>query len=438
MSASPTSKRQQPERKFEDYVLTYEVGPGAGLFPIADAQMSYVTESGQPSFYPVGGQGEDDGNSFVDLGFDLLFEDKSYRKVYVDSNGYCILIEPGFDVSGFNPSTECGAGSDNTGIKDVFAHNHLMLAPWNDDLRNCWRSLDGKNSSGTEALYYLFNLGLISHGYSGGLTDQDKIVVQSLAQGLSVMPPGIESAIGGVKIYRGNSSNGSYVLLRWKSFAYWTDPINIVKFDVVLYENGVIEIRYSPKITGGRVSQEGATMGIFCYGGRTGFPRYRDLAPYIKNNAGDSRTRSINGGYPYDGSYTDAPAKYTVSLNVYDNWPGQAEFGAVFRLSPPRIRRRSNRSIVTLRDSQSFLRTSDSLDSSFFDDQKSLPFTVQNVEYPSMVPSSYKTSGNSSLPESITELYQSGSIVVNRQFNSGLYESILQDSVLESSKRRGR
>lgn len=95
-----------------------------------------------------------------------------------------------------------------------------------------------------------------------------------------------------------------------------------------------------------------------------------------------------------------------------------------------RDNRRRKRTIVSLRDSESFI-SSDKQ----FDDTNSISFVSQVVEYPVMLPTSYSGSFMSSAVRS--ELYKSGSISVTRSISPGLYDSVLRDSILSSKKRMG-
>lgn len=423
MGASPKDKRTPPAKKFEDYVLTYEVGPSANLYPISNEQLKYVEGN-------LGRPGYDDSGDYFDIGFTFPFENKKYTKIYLNTNCVCCLVDPDHPLPGFIMS-DVGSGGmvDNGALFDVFLKEHLVLAPWWDDVRTIWRTLNDPGAGGgaTPDAY------LTALGYSD-LTETKR----GMLAGKILYPPGIDSTMGGVKYARCEGSQGKFLVLRWKFFTFWSMPKNIAFLDLVLYENGCIEFRYSPRIVSGDVSSfESATCGIFAYGGATGKPRYRDFGGLIRP---DSRGQYINGGAVYDGAYTDSDltyggtSKYSVSLSATKNWPGLGQFGAIFRFSPPQNRRRQNRSNLQLRDNVPFVQEG----LSYFDDQKTVNNSVAGenlrVEYPSMVPIDSKLVSLGD-PTSIKDLHQSGSIQVARtNIRPGLYDSVLQDSILSGRR----
>lgn len=449
MSASPLSKREQPYPRFEDYIVTYEVGPNAGLFPISSDAMQYVPNSfNNLSYNDPSKPGVDDGWSYVNLGFSFKFENMTYDNVLVDTNGFCILIDPAYDLGGHTGGFGIiggvlSADYNNQAIYGQFSLNHLLLSAWHDDLRTTYRTVEEGSSSG----YYSILASLPAQ--SGSFPPNDP---ESMKSGKIIPPPGIDPTLGGIKYFRTRSSNGSKcVVFRWKCFSSYSVPINMATFDIVIYESGDVEYRYIPKLSPAKVSYESATIGVFAYGGSFETPpRYRDFGPYMKKDAKNPRPLYVNGGYVYNGDFYDTDSKgvainnglppdtkchYTATLNLNEHWPGLEQFGAIFRFSPPRNRRKQSKSIVTLRDSTPFIRTSGT---SLFDDRNTIPFVTQGVEYPSMLPSGYKLTSNSSDPSSVTEMYQSGSIVVNRVFTPGLYDSVINDSIIEGRKRRGQ
>lgn len=416
MSASPKSKRESPASKFEDYIATYSTKES--LFPISSQIMSYMSQDpgfmvgfGGPSIPGVKGQ------EVTDIGFSFTFDNRTYEKISISTKGFAILVDSSDPNNFYN--TTLDEDDDNWAVRtSVWSAPHVILAPWWDDaVTNVLRSLDDASAPS-----YLSNLGLNNN---------------SIINGKSTTPPGIDPSLGGVKKFNGIDPRlGKYLVVRWKSFAYSTvSPHNIVNFDLVLYESGSLEFRYAPRIFNSYTSFEHATMAIFANGGSNYGNRYRDFSCFASKSA-DSRGIYVNGGAVYDGSYTDtadATQSYTISLNTRDNWPG-LNSGAVIRFSPPQNKRRQNRSITTIRDSVSFTNRDGS---SLFNDQLALPpASSQLVEYPSMMPVSFRTSANYSDPVAINNLYSSGSIQVNRTFKPGLVDSILYDSLIEGRYRR--
>ena len=96
-------------------------------------------------------------------------------------------------------------------------------------------------------------------------------------------------------------------------------------------------------------------------------------------------------------------------------------------------RRRKSRAIVQTRDAVPFVRTGGA---ATFDDRNVVSFVSQSIEYPSMVPSSYRTDCAVENYAPIDSLYASGSIVVTRTTLSGLYDSALYDAIAEERNAR--
>lgn len=428
MSSSPLSKRTQPDRNFEDYVLNYSVGPDCGLYPISNRIMTYV-----PGL--AGYEGSDDEYTTVNIGFSFNIDGKKYDYITISTNGWCCLTPQ----NNFDYTWVMFQQYDNTSIIGEFdGDTPLLLCPWFDDLRSVYQSVDTAydNGSGYETSYLYSYLAATSQPSTLASV---KLFRKNLQTGKLAMPLGIDSSLGGVKLHRGDSNKGSYLVVRWKSFTFFDEPINLVTFDLVLYENGTIEFRYDNRNKLGTLSQgkETATCGIFSYGGTNSFPRYRDFGSILKGQ--DSRGTFINGGSVYSSGFTDlvpqdpvgsVSTKYIGSLTT-DNWPGLDLFGAIFSFSPPSNRRQQRRSIVSTRDSISFINN----DTLSFDDQKIIHFTKQTVEFPSMLPARYKTNSNSIIPASITELYRSGSIQIETNVTPGLFNDVLVDSVIDSTRR---
>jgi hypothetical protein len=574
MGASPKSKREAPPRRLEDYVLTYEVGPQEGLYPVGNSVMQYVSGS-------AGDGGAESVKSFMDIGFDFVFNGNTYNRMCVGSNGHVVLLDPnGVEANVYDDIlTNPASPGSNSGLKTTFTgggSNHVLVAGWWGPTRNAFRT-----PSDATADQYLLNVGLSE---------------ERLTSGKTPIPTGIDASLGGVKYYRGRSDpRGQFVVLRWKVFGYydvydppsppvsrtletqdfdttsvgslpsgwstsgdaawvvsttdyftspksaqagavagnnalftrlihdvtsstyssqvmfrwrttvanddlrfyidniqqglivnnssgwvpftssimspgshrlvwrytnssnsdrntgWVDnfkfvipdsvplpeppsndvPLNVSTFDVVLYESGDIELRYSPGVFERFDSRETATIGVF--GNNT---TYRDFGYVLKRDSVNDRGVYQNGGAVWNSLFTD-PATggaYTTSLNMFQYWPGRAQFGATFHLSPPRNRRRNKRTITTLRDSVDFVNK----DSSFFDDRSAVPIGVQNIEYPSMLPTTFKYDNSRVDSVAAQELYQSGSITVNRSITHGLFDSALSDSIIEGKFRRGR
>lgn len=411
MSSSPKNKRIPPINHFEDYALTYEVGTEAGLYPVSSKFMSYTTYGSYP--YGV-------GEEYLNLGFDFKFDTITYRNIYVSSRGFAYLLDPEANPEYVLDGT-LDSSSNNTSLFDSWHDKHVMLAPWWDSTTSVWR-YPTDVTGGNSATDYLSALG---------------ISLGEVTSGKKTFPAGVDSQLGGIKYYSSTSKNhGRCFVIRWKNFSYSSGTsYNIIEFDLVLYENGTIEFRYAPRQFRQFEPNENATIGIFANGADVSSPRYRDLGYVVKK---DSRGEYKNGAAVYNGSFTDTDGtttkKYTVSLNTRDNWPGLDQAGAIFRFSPPTIRRRQNRTIMNLRDSISFTGGG----TSYFNDQNTIPFTSQVVEYPTMLPVSLRTSYNSSQAIYVNELYSSGSIQVTRTISPGMFDAVLENALLDGKRRSGQ
>ena len=435
MSASPKSKRAQPERRFEDYVLTYEAGPGAGLFPIDSKLMQYVPKGPTTIWapypnYSAGVDGCAEGEAQISLGFSVEIDGIVYKDLYVTTFGWALLIDPTRTTLDDFSEVLSGLPYDPE-INSTFSYNHILLAPWFSRMQNVFRTTSSTWVSLSANTY------LSDTGWPGSVDD--------LKLGRYSYPNGIDNRHGGVKFYRGSGGNGPYVVVRWKSFADYGYQMHIAHMDLVIYASGKIEFRYSPMIRDfNDYSVSNAAVGIFSSGPSFYADRYRDFGYTLRKDANDSRGQYVYGGAVYDGVFTDSGQNYITTLKYYErvnpasaqltsNWPGNDEFGAIFRFIPPQNRRRQNRSIVQLRDSTPFAGGNQE---SFFDDQLSIPFTVQSIQYPTMLPDTFRVSVNSPDSAAINELFTSSSISVERTVTPGLFDSVLSDAIVEGRKKR--
>lgn len=402
MSASPKSKRTPPPSNFEDYFLTYTVGEN--LYPISSDNMSYILgDAGLP--FSI-------GQEIISLGFEFIFDNKIYRDICVSTYGFAILLDPTADPDLVIDSTMDDASNNASLITSVWSAAHVVIAPWWDEgVRSVWR-----NTSDSGASTYIANLGL---------------TIRDLSLGISTMPDAIDSSHGGIKYFRGfDSRDGKFLVLRWKVVSNSASTnFNVLTFDLVIYESGIIEVRYSPRVFLTNQALESATTAIFANGGSNYGNRYRDFSQYIRK---DSRGQYKGGGAIYDGSYTDSDGSttksYTVSLDVEKDWPGLHR-GAVFRLTPPRSKRRQTRKVVPLRDSVSFI------SSGMFNDQKTVNRVAQNTHLGSMIPSSYVLNINDIDSIAIIELYTSGSVETSIELRPSLSDSVVFDSIVERGKK---
>jgi len=325
MSGTDRTTRLPPPRRFENYILTRVVDSSVGLTNVSNTRFTQAPDG-------AGDGARDDAMSGgIPIGFDFQIDGIVYKNFAVNTNGWMVLIDP--TVTTFNISDVLiSAQWVNTGIKPTFTNQHVLLAPWFDDLRNC----AGKPS----------DLNNIS-GYS-----VDKL--KRIASGIETPPNFYNPSSYGVSYYvDARSHKGRRLIVRWASISNYAAPSSVIRFEVVLYENGTIEYRYSPRTTIQRPATnqqfEGATCGIFMPNGTN---RFRDFSVGLGYREGNRR-ENIYGGYDYDPNYTDLPAlgsedvsyynvavPYTVNLLPWRNWPGLNTSGCVIAFSPPVNRRK--------------------------------------------------------------------------------------------------
>lgn len=387
MAGSNITTRQSLPRRFENYVLTREVGSGVGLSNIADELFTPVQGvAGQPA-------ADDQMSDPIPLGFEFQFDGIVYKHWAANTNGWMVLVDP--TQGTFTLGEVLGSMSwINASIKPTFSSNAVMLCPWFDDLRNVVDAPQGLIT--TPYLYSLAKISRISQGF-----EPAPIFINTKARGLSYY-------------HDSRSSMGRRCIIRWTSASNYTSPSSIIRFEVVIYENGTIEFRYTPKESINLVHQpyEGATIGIFMPNGTNRFRDFSAGLGYREN----TRKEYMYGGYVYDPTYTDtAPAysedagssaAYTINLLPQNNWPGLATAGCVLTFAPPRRRRKIlPRKLSSARDSRTTFptvaRTGDSRlgrAPSFFDDRKSPNYTMvgagSTINYPTTLPRFFGGNGS--------------------------------------------
>lgn len=332
MTGTSTATRSSPPRVFENYVLTRLVDPGAGLTDVPHAFFSQVTGPGpltkDDAFSGAGAGGTDDATSNVlPLGFDFEMDGITYDRWCADSNGWMALVDP---TTGAFSSGEVFSSTTfiNEGVRPTFTSQAVLLAPWFDDLRNVLRD----------------PAHLMSAPFSYSSTKVGRIT-----QGLEPPPIFLNSTSYGISYYNDDrSTKGRRLVVRWASISNYTMPSSVIRFETVLYENGTIEYRYTPRstITRATIAYEGATIGVFMPNGTN---RFRDFSAGLGYRV-DARREYVYGGYVYDPTYIDtAPlgnedfgfsSPYTALLTPFSHWPGLRGSGCTMTFSPPVSRRR--------------------------------------------------------------------------------------------------
>lgn len=346
MSGTDPSTRRPPPRRFENYVFTRVVDSSVGLTDILDSQFTQL--SGLPDYtgFNVGQGTSDDAYSSVtspfQIGFDFSFDNITYKQFVANVNGWMVLVDPNsgsfspFEVliSGSSNNTESGVLSppawQNPIIRPTFTSNAVLLAPWFDDLRNVANVATQLESSP-------FNYSTTK--------------VARIAAGLEPPPIFLNQKSYGVSYFHDHRSpKGRRLIVRWSEISNYQMPSSVIKFEVVIYESGTIEYRYTPRLSISKPpvgsQYEGATIGIFMPNGTN---RFRDFSVGLGYREG-SRQEYVYGGYTYVPGYVDAAgignedyplnAAYTINLVPYKNWPGLYESGCVVSFSPPVNRRK--------------------------------------------------------------------------------------------------
>lgn len=327
------SQRQAPQRRFENYILTRIVDSSVGLTSVTNPQ--FTQAPGPPPYGPdvdfngAGAGGTDDATSSVTpIGFDFQIDGITYTHWVASCNGWMALVDP--TTGTFDPNDVFFSSVwINEGIRPAFTSKAVLLAPWFDDLKNLLNKPSMLQTS--------------PYNYSAAK-------VARIAAGLEPPPIYYNPTSYGISYYRDSQSpKGRRLIIRWASVSNYLTPQSVIRFEVVIYENGTIEYRYTPRQTIVNLPSEpneGATIGIFMPNGTS---RFRDFSAGL-GYRDDAREENIYGGYTFDSTYFDGPfgedadsgisANYTVSLQTTKHWPGLNNAGCIMRFSPPVNRRK--------------------------------------------------------------------------------------------------
>lgn len=328
MSATPKAQRAAPPRRFENYILTRSTAASVNLtnvhdnkfLPCSPASLS-ETQGGDKD--PGRGYSDDGISVAIDIGFDFQIDGVTYNKFVVCTNGWMALVDP---ATGTFNSTEVLNSQVwiNSAIRTTFSTNVILLAPWFDDLRNV-----AANTT--------------QYAATSSISSQK---IERINRGLESPPTFINATKNSVKYFQDvRSTSGRRLIVRWNSLSDFSSPSTILRFEVVIYENGKIEYRYSPRssinIILNAASPEDATIGIFMPGGTD---RFRDFS-YGLGYRDNARQQYRYGGAVVDATYTDTDdqaftSNYTCNLKPFTHWPGLGSAGSMFTFSPPVNRRR--------------------------------------------------------------------------------------------------
>lgn len=408
------STRAAPARLLSDYVFTKSVSQDTRLSNVAASAMTQI-----PGL--VGdGYTDDQSSGTLEIGFDFVINNTTYKQFMVDTNGWLLLVDPTSTPAALDVIS--GGTGENDTINRPFTANHILLCPWFDDLMNRTNVLNDIYGGGVEEL-------AAAHGIS-----YDSRII------------GYDNVKYGIKYHIGYDEYGCRrLVVRWFSHSFYDIEISdysIITFEVVLYENGAIEYRYAPMIAyGSGVHRDAAaTCGIFA----RDTTQFRDLAGACGYTGGSKVRAEANvGGYTYDATYTDSPAStiYAVTLQPHIHWPAGplgSTAHAIFRLAPPVNRKKElPRNVIREKDAQrtrsTIARTgSDSRSNgtkrSLFNDQKTITYTSGTlISLPSGLPMRFNDGSQES--HLYNNLYLSGGININVRPNSNTSDQYVTQNV---------
>jgi len=363
------------------------------------------------------------GNSVLTtpIGFNVELNGKTYKEFSVSDAGWMFLRDPAGGSTGmgggswfyydviYNPAAPPNQAieTSNEFILPNFSYDHILLAPW----------------FGTDLTQLATTVDQIEIAYS--LTSADK---ENIAQGGDTRKFPYNLVDNGVRCLNGvDSEKGRYLLVRWSMASnYYTYKF---KFEVAIYENGLIEYRYWPLETLAPSSASTplieVTVGGFWSGPSTGANKFRDFSTLLDYRKIDRSISSL-GGAVYDTSFTEAKtsayrsAPYAVKVSA-TNWPKN---GAVITLAPPvNPAKFLPKKLTPIISSNKEIVRSPGL----FDDRRSISFkTGSLINLPSNLPSRlFGDTGDMNV--SIQQLlFTSGSIVVTGSVNKVVFDSQLQ------------
>lgn len=388
MPATPKAKRTPPARTFENYTLTRALGgPDAGLVKVAASAFKPCSPALSGS-NPGAGWSDEGYSVAIPIGFDFLFDGRTYNRFVACTNGWMALVDP---ATGTFTSQEVMAGSsspapgtmnDPTLINAVFTTNAALLCPWFDNLRNNATDL---SQLGSSALYSATKLDRVRKGLE---------------------PPVVEfnQAQYGVSYHNSNSPNGRRLVVRWNSVTNNTATNTTLRFEVVLYENGDIEFRYDTRdnlTLSNNGTLDGATIGIFMPNSSSPI-RFRDFSAGLGYND-TFRTVYKYGGYVSSSAFSDVSNRagtlkssvrnsFAVNLTPFNNWPSNIGKPATIAFRAPRLRREVlPRLAIGELDSRTSmpLVAREGMAAVEFDDKETPMFVSGVVNYPTTLPRLY-------------------------------------------------
>jgi len=303
------------------------------------------------------------------IGFSVNIDGIKYSEFYHYYHGWMFLKDPERDYSGSDsPWSDLTLSlTNNEFIKSTLDFNHLLVAPWYDNVTTFVKKTVDELA--------------LTVGYM--LTTQQ---INDIKSGSDTRNWPYDAFDYGVRYTNSyDADKGKCLLVRWTN-PQRGDYHKKFKFEVALFENGVMEFRYWPLSYYEKASLSAidalATIGVFS-GNSIGTNKFRDLSPlfdYRKNE----RIISQLGGSTYDVGFSDGGLNNPYASQVpSSNWPIN---GAIITLSPPTNYIKFFPKVVAKekQNTRSLVSTP-----SLFDDRKTLNFTgsVTNIHMPSTLPS---------------------------------------------------
>jgi len=252
------------------------------------------------------------------IGFSVNIDNINYSEFYYYHHGWMFLKDPERDYSGTDsPWSDLTLSlTNNEFIKSTFDYNHLLIAPWYDNVTTFVKKT--VDELATTVGYML-------------TVDQ----IKDIKSGADTRNWPYDNFDYGVRFANSyDADKGRTLLVRWTT-AQRGNYEKRFKFEIALFENGTIELRYWPLSFFEKASLSAiealATIGVFS-GNSIGANKFRDLSPLLDYRKNE-RILSPLGGATYDPGFSDGGLSNPYASQVTSfYWPVK---GAVITLSPP-------------------------------------------------------------------------------------------------------
>jgi hypothetical protein len=227
--ATSKESRKAPSRMLENYVASIKklFDPPETIPDLAFSASKFVVTDGSSAGY----------SEAEPIGFDIKINEKIYKEFAVSSAGWILLKDPDASTPAGpdfwndfidNETSPPDNVYSNQYIKDEFAYDHILLAPWFDRNSLAVRDVDTLISS---------------CGYADTINVD---TAAKIASGADARNWPFDEIDYGVRYTNYNDGRkGRCLLVRWTaSQQVYNDEL---KFEIALYESGRIEYRYWPK-----------------------------------------------------------------------------------------------------------------------------------------------------------------------------------------------